>query len=256
MAPLTNTPELAPTPELLASIDLDQRPAAYFGTSEELLANIFGDERREAVRAQLAAGRGTDVPEPNFASELDEDLRQFAGQLNPTWMGGEYLPPLLEGEVEIARVRLDSTTADVISVRARPDVAGIRYRVVDEYMEDHDFRLARETSDGPLSLAELVALIDSADNGSGHGAERGAHGLVVPHWLGEWDLHGELERVRSFTRVRSEFYPRLEVYYDLVCEAWCHEQRLAEVAEGLQEALDGAPGPGSGSGHDRAPGDC
>ena len=31
----------------LLSIDLNFRPDAYFGTSKELLANVFGDERKE-----------------------------------------------------------------------------------------------------------------------------------------------------------------------------------------------------------------
>ena len=229
-------------PDLLASIDLDQRPAAYFATSEELLANILGDERREALRAQLAAGRGAEVPDPVFASELEGGLLQAVGQIHPRWMGGEYLPSLLAGEVEIARVRLDSTTGDVTSVRARPDAAGIRYRVVDEYMDDYDFELVQETSREPLSLVELIALIDGADNGSGYGAERGAFGLVVPHWLDMWDEYGELDKVRSFTRVRSEFYPRLEAYYDLVCAAWCREQQRADVAEGLRDAPAGVFG--------------
>ena len=35
-------------------------------------------------------------------------------------MGGEYLPGYRRNEVEIVRIELDSTTSDVISLRARP----------------------------------------------------------------------------------------------------------------------------------------
>ena len=50
------------------------------------------------------------------------------------FMGGEYLPDYLPEEVEIARVAMESTTADVISIRAFMEADNlIHYRVVDEY---------------------------------------------------------------------------------------------------------------------------
>ena len=212
----------------LLSIDLNFRPGAYFGTSQELLANVFGDERKEAIRVELAAGKGTEIPAPLFASELAEPgLRNALGLMHPQWMGGEYLPPLLEGELEIARVRLDSTTGDVISIRAHPNADGIHYRVVDEYMdmEDHTFKVSPVVSTVPLTMGELVALIDSADDGSGYDKEQGAFGLVAPHWIDIWYDTWDFEATRLFTRVRSEFYPKLEDYYDLACAAWCAAQR-------------------------------
>ncbi len=217
--------------EHLLAIDLGFRPDAYFGTSEELLANVFGDERKEALRAELAAGRGVEVPGPLWGSELSEPgLRHVLGLMDPAWMGGEYLPSLLEGEVEIARVRLASTTGDVISIRARPRAAGIHYRVVDEYGDDWGYRFAvsPKTSAAPLTMGKLIALIDSADNGLVDGEERGAFGLVAPHWAYVWDQENEFEEARHFTRVRSEFYPGLEEYYDLACAVSCAEWRAAD----------------------------
>jgi hypothetical protein len=70
-----------------------------------------------------------------------------------------------------------------------------------------------------------IALIDSADWGSGYGEERGAFGLVAPHWIDMWDEDRDFEAARLFTRVRSEFYPNLGGYYDLACAVWCAEQR-------------------------------
>ena len=49
------------------------------------------------------------------------------------FMGGEYLPKLEKGEVEIARISLRSVTADQISARARRIGAQIEYAIVDEY---------------------------------------------------------------------------------------------------------------------------
>jgi hypothetical protein len=58
-------------------------------------------------------------------------------------MGGEYLPDYEQGEVEIARLVLASTTQDVYSVRARWVGSVLRYHIVDEY--ETDWYLTRET---------------------------------------------------------------------------------------------------------------
>jgi len=42
--------------------------------------------------------------------------------IHPSFMGGEYLPDYRRDEIEIARIELESTTSDVISVRARPRI--------------------------------------------------------------------------------------------------------------------------------------
>ena len=78
-------------------------------------------------------------------------------------MGGEYLPPLRKGEVEIARISLESTTADQISVRARRVGERIRYRIVDEY--EFKYVCHPASSDSPLSLRDLIGLMESASDG-------------------------------------------------------------------------------------------
>ena len=50
---------------------------------------------------------------------LEEEMRQDWGRVHPSNIGEEFLPPLRNGEVEIARISLASVTADQISVRAR-----------------------------------------------------------------------------------------------------------------------------------------
>ena len=53
-------------------------------------------------------------------------------RIHPLYMGGNYLPNLRPGEVEIARIQIYSTTGDVAAVYARRVGPRIRYRVVDE----------------------------------------------------------------------------------------------------------------------------
>ena len=118
-------------------IDLDYRPRDYFwaaGLKIPLLSGIAGKTRRQLVGELVKAGRP--VPVGLDATVLDEEMRQAWGRMHPSNMGGEYLPPLRNGEVEIARVSLQSVTCDQISVRARRSGKRIVYCVVDEYGSD------------------------------------------------------------------------------------------------------------------------
>ena len=58
--------------------------------------------------------------------------RNALESFHPMFMGGNYLPDTEDGEVEIARISIESTTCDVTCVCARPDGGAIHYRVVDE----------------------------------------------------------------------------------------------------------------------------
>ena len=90
---------------------------------------------------------------------LDKAMREAWGRMHPSNMGGEYLPPLRKGEVEIARISLESVTADQISVRARRVRERIRYRVVDEYMETSTYVCHPASSDLPA----FSGRVDCAD---------------------------------------------------------------------------------------------
>ena len=84
--------------------------------------------------------------------------------MRPSWMDGEYLPEYLPGEVEIARLVLESVTQDVVSIRARRRGSERRivYRVVDEFGSEFDF--SPRSSRRPLSHGELARLIDTLRN--------------------------------------------------------------------------------------------
>ena len=83
------------------------------------------------VRALVEAG--SPVPDGLDAAVLDKAMREAWGAIHPSHLGGEFLPRLRKGEVEIARISLRSVTADQISLRARRLVGRIGYRIVDEY---------------------------------------------------------------------------------------------------------------------------
>ena len=129
----------------------------------------------------------------------------------------DFLPERDGGEVEIACVLLASVTADVITIRARRWGRRIAYRIVDEY--DTRFRFKPKTSTQPLSLGELIALIDGA---TGHldGDAKGLTGAYRSYNLDGCDAADLVD----FVTVSSPFYPELQAYYAEEAGEW-----LAEV---------------------------
>jgi TPR repeat protein len=129
------------------------------------------------------------------AESLSEDELDAVGRVHPSLMGGEYLPDLEAGEVEIARFELESVTADVISLRARRAEGKIHYRLVDEY--DTQYEIEPTSSDEPLTFGELVELINNIQR--------------------EGDLWFQSLRDANregFIHVSSEYYPQLASYYE------------------------------------------
>lgn len=127
--------------------------------------------------------------------------------------GGEYLPKFKKGEVEIACVQLHSTTGDVISVRARQAGKKIAYRIVDEYQAE--FTITPQKSDLPLTLRELIALLDTADAGGTKGFTNSCR-----DWFLEEDEEADLEELAGFVTVSSEFYPQLRRWYEKEAQEW------------------------------------
>lgn len=220
--------------------DFDYRPATYFPelpSIEELLSKIKGTARRDVARRALA---GEQLPhlgddelyreaiEFVFSDVLDDAERDSWGRLHPALMGGEYLPELEEGEVEIVRIELQSTTADVIQVRAKPvgDNSGedasagrIRYRVVDEYTDipEHNPECSPELSDQPLNLGEIIDLIDSSSDSMTDPDQS----YIDSMRSNNYDPEADPETLRHFVSVSSWYYPQLKAYYEDRAEAWC-----------------------------------
>jgi hypothetical protein len=120
--------------------------------------------------------------------------------------------------VEIARLSIASTTGDVTSVRARKDGNLIRLQIVDEYETEYSFEPT--TSDRPLSLGELIDLIDSATH-----EDAVSTGLVKDIAM-LW-LNGVVDNadIRDGIKMTSAFYPQLQAYYERRLDSWIAEKR-------------------------------
>ena len=208
-------------------IDYGFRPKSYWDAtdpSSAILRNVTGENRRQIIADFLKDETLEELDPALLHDELDPSVRQSLGRIHPSFLGGEYLPGYLSGEVEIARISLQSTTSDVVTLRARPTAEGISYRVEAEYKGR--FTLPIEFSAAPLTLAEIVRQF-----------ERGrlreldyAGGLA----LGYNNMNAEGSRAQSlryFTRISSAIYRQLETHFENVFEDWVKES-CSERAEG------------------------
>jgi hypothetical protein len=205
----------------IPGIDLDYRPTSYFWALDAnvlLPSSISGEARRKLYRARI--GAGVTIHDGLDAELLDKEMRQAWGCLYPTNMGGEYLPPLRKGEVEIGRISLESTTADQISIRARRIVGRIGYRIVDEYPASSTYVCHPASSVAPLSLHELVTLIESASDG----------GSIIFPILAVNSRDSTRAELATFITVTSDFYADLGPYYRAQTDAWLN-QRAREKSD-------------------------
>ncbi|WP_373064274.1 hypothetical protein [Gemmatimonas sp.] len=213
-------------------IDLGVRPTSYWANNDPLSAivqNIKGQNRREMARDFIAGGLD-EVLGPIHEHYVQDTLTmrdvRHLGQLHPSFYGGEYLPDYKTGEVEIARVVMQTSTQDVFTVRARRVSPGGRftYRVADEYHTTYVPGI--KSSRGPLSLAQLVSLIDGI---SGDEIELAGGGLVVGWIEASLDFGQTVDDLRSFISVESTVYAELGEYYDArmtqVLDEWEREHR-------------------------------
>lgn len=216
-------------------IDLQYRPASYWdhaGPVAAIVAGIRGQNRREMAR-DFVTGHAPDwlgeIDAGLLEDVLDEQTRDALGASHPSWMGGEYLPDCLPGEVEIARIVLASVLQDVISIRARRRRNGRRilYRVVDEYGEPgQPGWTCRPASSGhALTLGQLVELIETArspqfDVGDG----------PLTEGFRDLQVDSDPRDLVGFVRVESEFYPGLAELFERRAADWL-ERRLREVAD-------------------------
>lgn len=180
----------------IAATSLNYRPRDYFGHFDlqtELLTHVKGRARRAAIRDALENGDLADIPGYVTTAELDQTNRERIGRFHPMFMGGEYLPRLKAGEVEIARISIKSTTYDVTVMYAQRVGSRINYRVVDEYRGETLSTRTTRTSVRPLTMGQLVDF-----------------------FLNAWDLIGclemnfesDLDGMLDFFNGESEFYRR------------------------------------------------
>jgi len=145
-------------------INYNYRPESYWvdqNIRHSILRDVKGTERRSLIDDALKKGRFDTVENELVGSGLSEDVRQTSGAIHPRFMGGEYLPGYLDGETEIGRIELQSTTSDVISIRARSEGNCLKYRVVDEYSGEFDPGLADSIE--PFTLEKFITFIETTE---------------------------------------------------------------------------------------------
>ncbi len=133
--------------------------------------------------------------------------------LSPEHMGGEYLPNNVPGEVEIARIELQSTTFDVISIRARMNDGEIQYSIVDEY--GSIFTQPFDSTSEPFKLRELIDFIDGSEQEDCDYS--GGLAICFNEMNAEYKDRSELV---DFTSIDSEFYPQLSEHFANVYRDW------------------------------------
>jgi len=215
----------------MSNFDLDYRPDTYWPeslTPEQRLSRIRGKQRQDIARRLYAEHGFSALNEFLVREGLADEERTAWGAMGPWCLGGEFLPELYEGEVEIARISLASTTSDQISVRARPDGDAVRYRIVDEY-EDQGahYELSCDTSERPLSLSELMVVLENASQpGCAYPG-----GVLSSLWSMMEDFYDDEEEIIGFASMSSAFYPEIEACYrDMACQWLAHLEEGEDVA--------------------------
>ena len=207
-------------------IDYGFRPQSYWldgDVLQALLRNVKGAERRKMIKAYYKNGNFQELEESFSKISLSDEERFRLASIHPMFMGGEYLPDYERDETEIARIELNSTMADVTSIRARLEDGTIHYCVVDEY--EGKFTLETESGDDPFSLAELIQFIDGTElEGSSYSGLSLSFNNSNAEGMDKEDLVG-------FTTISSEIYPDLEDHYGKVFTEWAG----VEVLEGTHQ---------------------
>lgn len=143
---------------------------------------------------------------------LEEDLIPSTEQVFEGILG----EGLLEGEIEIARIVLEATVQEFVLILARSHESGWHYRMVDEY--ETQFELSYTESPLPLTLEDLIELIDTASSEVGIG-------YVRPVLILNSDCD-DVEELRDFITVSSRFYPGLGSYYQNDIDQWIRANRF------------------------------
>lgn len=214
------------------SIDMDFKPDTYWPeslTPDQLLSRIRGKTRQDIARRIYEAQGFSGLNEFLVKEGLTDEERSAWGGVGPWCLGGEFLPALYNGEVEIARISLASTTSDQVSVRARKGDGVIRYRIVGEYEEDESMRyeLPFEESEKPLTLTELIELID----GACHPEPWCPGGILTSNWTSMNDMGYGASEIIGFLSLSSSFYPQLGACYQALGERWLEENMEFEDEE-------------------------
>ena len=116
-------------------IDPNFRPEDYFrpiGLQRHLISQVKGAAVRTRLKRLLDEGRSEELDALLGDTGVPDDIVKGLESVHPSFMGGNYLPDLEEGEVEVARIEIASTTGDVTSLYAKKMGGRYMFRIVDE----------------------------------------------------------------------------------------------------------------------------
>jgi len=202
--------------------NLDYRPDSYWvnpGIADAISASIEDETGKRLARKLHEAGRSI-------------------GKIHPALMGGHYLPKNAVDEVEIARVTIESTSRDVVSIRAKRRGKRLTYRMMDEH--GTTFLIQPTSSGRPLTMGELIQLIDTSlpegeeERWRGQSNSYRNNALMEPDeaasiaYLDSETLKSvtEPEHLLNYVKINSSFYPELKAYYEEEAREWVHAVKV------------------------------
>ena len=214
-------------PNASGTFNLEFRPKSYWvyaNARQQLKAGQTRVDDGELLDLcdEVVAEEESGSGEMSVRAELDL-LTAFLGRLNHPAREG--------GAVEIAHIHMFNPWCDFSSVLAEWRDGRIHYQVVDNYPQYWSYRCTPESSERPLTLGELIELIDTAEQVSADSDNVESRGLVfdvLDRNAEESGCREDLKELRSFIRVTSPFYDELEVWYAIACDEW-YVSRLADL---------------------------
>ena len=180
------------------NINLDFKPSSYFiprALEEYLLTMVKGDVLRQKLITLNDNGKHAEFEELLKLITHSPEIQLGLEAIHPQFMGGNYLANLEPGEVEIARISINSTTQDVNCVYAKMHSGKICLRVVDEYGGETLNEPSELTVKEPLTLGDVTNFFLNACE---------LEGTL------EANFGNDLESSLDFFTASSDFYPNLD----------------------------------------------
>ena len=179
-------------------IDLDFKPSTYFvprALEEFLVTKVKSDILRQKLITLVENGKREEFE--NLLKSITDfpEIQSGLEAIHPQFMGGNYLANLEPGEVEIARISINSTTLAVNCVYAKMHLGKICLRVVDEYGGETLNEPSELTVEEPLTLGDVTNFFLNACE---------LEGTL------EANFGNDLESSLDFFTASSDFYPNLD----------------------------------------------
>ena len=198
------------------NIDSNYRPDGYFcpvGLQRYLISQVKGAAVRTRLEWLLEEGRCEELDVLLGETGVPDGILKGLENVHPSFMGGNYLPDLEKGEIEIARIEISSTTGDATSLYAKKMDGRYMFRVVDEYDGDTLTSDVMMEGEQPLTLGQMADFF------------LGAWSLIEVLEMN--DFQEDIDSALGFFVAKSDFYPK---FHEL-----CVERVMAAFSQPEQE---------------------